>query len=131
MKPSMAPSSIQSQQPSKTRYWVVVFAIVGVSAHLANALPDIEIDRAAGVGGAAVMLGERRSADVAWALLAVGSVILGIVVWRVTWLLAVGVLAGYAVAWVFAHRASGRDAMFRGLLAAVGLDLIVLVIALS
>ena len=28
MKPSMAPSSIQSaQQPSKARYWVVVFAV--------------------------------------------------------------------------------------------------------
>ena len=112
-------------------WMVAVFSVVGVSAHLANALPDIEIDRAAGVGGAAVVLGERRSADVAWGLLAVGSTILGAVVWQASWLLAIGVLAGYAVAWIFAHRSRGRDAMFRGLLAAVGLDLVVLVIALS
>ena len=112
-------------------WMVAVFAIVGVSAHLANALPDLELDTAAGVGGAAVTLGARRSAALAWALLAVGSAILGWVVRTESPALAVGVLVGYAVAWVVARRSSHRAAMFRGLLAAVGLDLVVLVVALS
>lgn len=39
----------------------VLFALVGVIAHLLNALPDIDIDRAAGKGGLAVSLGRTRS----------------------------------------------------------------------
>jgi 4-hydroxybenzoate polyprenyltransferase len=113
-------------------WMVAVFAVVGVSAHLANALPDLEIDRAAGVGGAAVSLGPRRTAALAWALLALGSVLLGVVLWRGDdRLLAIGVVVGYAAAWLLALRSRHRAAMFRGLLAAVGLDLVVLVLALG
>jgi 4-hydroxybenzoate polyprenyltransferase len=36
---------------------IVVFALIGLIAHLLNALPDIEIDRQAGKGGLAVSLG--------------------------------------------------------------------------
>jgi hypothetical protein len=68
---------------------------------------------------------------VAWVLLAVGSVILAAVLRGSHPLLAGGVLAGYAVAWALAHRSTHRAAMFRGLLAAVGLDLVMLVLALT
>ncbi len=40
---------------------VMLFALVGVVAHILNALPDIAIDREAGVGGLAVSLGRRAS----------------------------------------------------------------------
>lgn len=112
-------------------WMVAVFAIVGVAAHLANALPDIDLDREAGVGGAAVSLGTTWSARLAWLLLAVGSAVLVAVVVRESPWLAVGVVAGYAVAWAFAHLARSRAAMFRGLLAAVALDLVVLLLALA
>jgi 4-hydroxybenzoate polyprenyltransferase len=36
---------------------IVLFALIGLIAHLLNALPDIEIDRQAGKGGLAVSLG--------------------------------------------------------------------------
>ena len=50
-------------------------SLVGVIAHLLNALPDIERDIRAGVGGLAVTLGKRRTL-----LLAISLVILAIVV---------------------------------------------------
>lgn len=40
---------------------VVLFSLVGVVAHILNALPDITIDREAGVGGLAVSLGRPKS----------------------------------------------------------------------
>lgn len=40
---------------------VALFALVGVIAHILNAIPDITIDREAGVGGLAVSLGRPRS----------------------------------------------------------------------
>ena len=40
---------------------VLLFVLVGIIAHLLNALPDIEIDRRAGKGGLAVSLGQRKS----------------------------------------------------------------------
>ncbi len=45
---------------------VVLFSLVGVVAHILNAIPDIEIDREAGVGGLAVSLG--RNASIAMAI---------------------------------------------------------------
>ena len=40
---------------------IVLFSLVGVIAHLLNALPDIELDRKAGKGGLGVSLGRRNS----------------------------------------------------------------------
>ena len=39
----------------------VICALIGVVIHLLNALPDIEIDRKAGLGGVAVSLGKKKS----------------------------------------------------------------------
>jgi 4-hydroxybenzoate polyprenyltransferase len=56
-------------QAASTTFWpaplvLLVAALVGVIAHLLNALPDIDRDVASGVGGLAVSLGKRAS----WAL---------------------------------------------------------------
>ena len=40
---------------------IMLFSLVGMIAHLLNALPDIEIDRTAGKGGLAVSLGRHKS----------------------------------------------------------------------
>jgi 4-hydroxybenzoate polyprenyltransferase len=40
---------------------IMLFSLVGVIAHLLNALPDIELDRKAGKGGLAVSLGRQKS----------------------------------------------------------------------
>jgi 4-hydroxybenzoate polyprenyltransferase len=45
--------------------------LVGVTAHLLNAIPDIDVDRASGWGGLAVSLGKRWSVVVAGVLVAV------------------------------------------------------------
>lgn len=49
-------------------------ALLGVGAHLVNALPDLQDDEAAGVRGLPHRLGERRSAWLAVAVLAAASV---------------------------------------------------------
>jgi 4-hydroxybenzoate polyprenyltransferase len=56
---------------------LLVAALVGVIAHLLNALPDIDRDVASGVGGLAVSLGKRGS----WLLVAVLSPITLFVLW--------------------------------------------------
>ena len=40
---------------------IALFVLVGVIAHLVNAIPDIKIDAKAGIGGLAVSLGRRKS----------------------------------------------------------------------
>jgi 4-hydroxybenzoate polyprenyltransferase len=112
--------------------WLVaVFAIIGVSAHIANALPDVESDRAAGLGGAVVHWGVRTSSRLAWGLLALGTVILAVVAAPRSLLLLVWVVAGFALARVYVARSSSPDALFHGLLVAVAVDLVALVAAAS
>jgi 4-hydroxybenzoate polyprenyltransferase len=48
---------------------VVMFALVGVIAHLLNALPDIEIDRQANRGGLAVAMGRKKALALAAVLI--------------------------------------------------------------
>ena len=56
----------------------VAFAITAVGGHLANALPDLDHDRAAGLDGLAVRLGARRTEALAWVLLAAGTGIVAV-----------------------------------------------------
>jgi 4-hydroxybenzoate polyprenyltransferase len=57
-------------------WWIVVAgALLGVGAHLVNAVPDLEDDRRAGVVGLPHRLGAARSVDVATALLLAGTVV--------------------------------------------------------
>lgn len=59
---------------------VLLSVLVGVTAHLLNAIPDIGIDRETGWGGLAVSFGKRRSIVLAVALAGGGAVCLGFVV---------------------------------------------------
>ena len=54
--------------------------LVGVTAHLLNAIPDIDIDRETGWGGLAVSLGKRRSLVLVSGLAVVAALCLGAVV---------------------------------------------------
>lgn len=54
--------------------------LVGVTAHLLNAIPDIDIDRETGWGGLAVSLGKRRSGVLVVLLVVVGAACLGVVI---------------------------------------------------
>ena len=58
----------------------VLSVLVGVTAHLLNAIPDIDIDRATGWGGLAVSLGKRRSIVLAGVLVVFGLACLGVVI---------------------------------------------------
>ncbi len=107
-------------------WWTVaVFAIVATSAHLANALPDLESDRETGLGGLAVRLGRRRSTLLCWLLLAVGTAILVAVTWTSSpWTSAV-LVAGFAAALVLGS--IRPRAMFLALLGVVVLDVVALI----
>ena len=59
---------------------VLLSVLVGVTAHLLNATPDIDIDRETGWGGLAVSLGKRRSVVLVAVLAGAAAVCLGIVV---------------------------------------------------
>jgi 4-hydroxybenzoate polyprenyltransferase len=106
---------------------VLVFAIVGVSAHLAQAYADVEADREAGVGGVVVWLGARRSLMVTWSLLAVGSLIVAIVAWP----LGVLIAPVFAIAVIAAARSRSRTAVFSAVLIVVLANLIVTLLALN
>jgi 4-hydroxybenzoate polyprenyltransferase len=54
--------------------------LVGVTAHLLNAIPDIDIDRDTGWGGLAVSLGKRWSMILAAVLVLAAAVCLGVVI---------------------------------------------------
>ena len=59
---------------------VILSVLVGVTAHLLNAIPDIDIDRETGWGGLAVSLGKRRSGVLVAVLVVVGAACLGVVI---------------------------------------------------
>jgi 4-hydroxybenzoate polyprenyltransferase len=109
-------------------WWsVAAFAIIATSAHLANALPDLESDRAGGLGGLAVRLGRRRSVLLCWGLLAAGTLLLAVVTWSASPTVSLVLAAGYLGAVV---AGSLRPAwMFPALLVVVVLDVVALVLS--
>ncbi len=110
-------------------WMTVVFAVVGTSAHLANALRDHDSDVATGLGGVAVRLGPERGERAAWILLAVGCAVLAVVAVRMSWALAALVVGGYGAARAYAARSGSDDALFRAILLAVAVDLVALLLA--
>ena len=104
---------------------VVAFAVVATSAHLANAIPDIDSDRAAGLGGLAVRLGTRRATLLCWVLLAAGTLVLMSVTWSVRPVASVVLLVAFAAAVLWAT--VRPDRVFAVLLVVVGIDVIALV----
>jgi 4-hydroxybenzoate polyprenyltransferase len=111
-----------------TLWSVAVFAIIGVSAHLANALPDAESDGAAGVGGVVVALGNRRSVILCWLLLALGSGILVVVSFTASIWLALIIFVAFVLTVILGSRSRHRSAMFYSLIAMVAIDVAALVI---
>ncbi len=76
---------------SSVPWWMVVAgALLGTAVHFANAAPDVEQDRAAGVWGVPQRIGEPRSVLVALAALGAAGVIL------------LGQLSASGVVWVMA-----------------------------
>jgi 4-hydroxybenzoate polyprenyltransferase len=59
---------------------VALSVLIGVTAHLLNAIPDIDIDRDTGWGGLAVSLGKRRSMILAAVLVVAALACLGLVI---------------------------------------------------
>ena len=108
---------------------VVVFAIVGVSGHLANAVPDIESDTAAGMDGLALRMGRRRALVVCWVLLGLGTVVLAVVTAQQRPLVAGLVVVAYVGALAVGVMARTEAATFRALLAVVAVDVVALILA--
>ena len=107
--------------------WLPVsFAIVGVSAHIANALPDVDTDRAAGVKGFVISLGVVRATRLCWALLLIGT---GVLAWKSAqsslWYPAT-LVASLAGAGAYARMSKSRTATFNAILICVVIEVIVL-----
>lgn len=123
--PGFVSYGLDGQPPS---WWATAcFAIIGVSAHLANALPDLELDEAAGRGGSAVRLGRRRSVLACWALLAAGTALLAAVAASSNWWIAGGLAFGFLATVAFGTRSTMRSGMFVGIMLAVVVDVIAVV----
>ena len=113
-------------------WWTVaVFATVAVSAHLANALPDLEADRSADVDGLVVRLGERWATLLCWLLLALATGTLVVVAATSSagpWT-SVILVVGFVAAVAFGSLSRRRSAMFLALLGVALLDVAALTIA--
>ena len=107
---------------------VYCFAIIGVSAHLANALPDLASDADAGKGGLAVRLGRRRSVLLCWTLLAAGTAVLALVAAPSTGLISLGLVLAYSSAVGYGTRSTRRSGMFVALIGAVLVDVVAVVL---
>lgn len=109
-------------------WWAVAaFAIIAVSAHLANALPDAESDRSLGAGGLVVRIGARRATWLCWLLLALGTAILvGVTFPDSPWTAAV-LVAAYVGALAYGTWSHRRGAMFIALIVAVVVDVVAVI----
>ena len=106
----------------------VAFALLGVSGHLANALPDIDLDRRMAVGGLATRLGARRTLIACWAASGAASAVLAVAL-AGTLPVAAGVtMAAWLVGLVIAWRIPGEQTAFRAVLAVVAVDVVVLLV---
>lgn len=100
-------------------WWIMAAgAALGGGAHLANAIPDLEHDRATGVEGLPHRLGRRRALGVATALVATGVALVTYGVVPLAAAVVIGVAGSAGLTWVVAAALRGRDrAAFRGVVA--------------
>jgi len=103
-------------------------ALLGVAAHLANVLPDLEDDRATGVRGVAHRIGARGTALTAAALLLTASAVIlfgpvgPVGPWRVAGFVAAVLVSVLAVRLALGDRSSRR--FFFAIIAIAALDLV-------
>jgi len=99
--------------------WIMAAgALLGGGAHLANAIPDLEEDRAAGVEGLPHRLGRARALWTTAALVAAGVALVTYGVASRTAATVIGVAGAIGLAWVVAAGLRRRDrAAFRGVVA--------------
>ena len=107
---------------------VIAFALAAVSAHLANALPDLETDRAAGLGGLAVHLGTRRATQLCWLLLALGTGVIAVATLPQSPLVAVVLAVVFVGAALVSRRRAAGSTTFNGLLVIVAIDVATIVL---
>jgi 4-hydroxybenzoate polyprenyltransferase len=111
-------------------WWtVIVFAIIAVSAHIANALPDMESDTASGLDGFVIRLGERRSTLLCWLLLGSGTAILVVVAATsasAPWT-PIALLIAFVGAVLYGTFSARRSSTFLALLAVVVIDVVALI----
>jgi 4-hydroxybenzoate polyprenyltransferase len=108
-----------------------VCAVVGVSAHIANALPDLEMDRQSEVKGFVTSLGKTSAAWLCWILLAVGSAILAVESYPVSVWFPVTLGVALAGAALYVRLSNKRTAMFNAILALVVVQVLVLLVAVT
>ena len=99
--------------------WVMAAgALLGAGAHFANAVPDLEHDRATGVAGLPHRLGRRRSLAATLALVATGVVVVGAAATTTAVSVAILAVGATALGGVVVALRRGHDrAAFRGIVA--------------
>lgn len=127
--PAFLTYGLDGQAPS---LWLTaVCAIVGVSAHVANALSDLELDRKAAVNGFVTSLGRTRATWLCWSLLAVGSSILAVESFQASMWFPVTLGVALAGAVLYVRYSTARTAMFNAILAVVIVMVLVLLAAVA
>ena len=110
-------------------WMVAIFAIIGVSAHIANALPDIESDQAAGLQGFVISLGPKKAAALCWGLLITGTLILAVVSSESSNWLPIILASTLAGAGLYAWKSKSQQAMFSSIIVVVIVEVVVLLIS--
>jgi 4-hydroxybenzoate polyprenyltransferase len=127
--PAFLTYGLNGQAPS---LWLTaVCAIVGVSAHIANALPDLEMDRQAEVNGFVTSVGPTGATWLCWILLALGSLLLAMESFTVSLWFPLVLGAALTVAALYAKASHSRTAMFNAILALVVVQVLVLLAAVT
>lgn len=104
----------------------MAFAIVGVSAHIANALPDVDTDKAAGVRGFVISLGAVRATRLCWLLLLIGTAVLAWKSAQSSLWFPVALLVTLVCAGTYARISKSRAATFNAILVCVVVEVVVL-----
>lgn len=127
--PAFLSYGLDGQAPA---LWLTaVCAIVGVSAHVANALPDLELDRQAEVEGFVTILGRAGATRLCWVLLVIGSVVLAIAGAQVSAGIPIALGVALAAAALYSRLSRSRSAIFHAILALVVVQVLVMLAAVS
>jgi 4-hydroxybenzoate polyprenyltransferase len=121
--PAFLTFGLDGQAPA---WWLTIScAIVGVSAHLANALPDLEMDRRAEVKGFVTSIGFGHASRLCWGLLILGTAILGVESYATSLWFPVVLVLALVSAGVYAKVSNSRTAIFNAILCVVVVQVLV------